>query len=387
MTAPATRILPWDDRSPSVEPAPRRSPLITWLAAPFDAVRRPLWRLSAKTAFGRACIRHRGLRLTTLALGHMAVALTLTVLAPVWLLLLGPLVLGVPHVASDIRYLLVRPPLPLGRRGLVLLLGPLLLMTFLRVLSTLGAPFYAELEIALGSAAMLGGVALAPRGNPRQKGLAFAVVLALTAVALLSPWTSLVIIAHVHNFVAFGLWLWLFRVEVSRRALFLIAGSYLAVLALPLSGALDGVLLDHASQGDVGHFGLIEMADTLAPGLELDLALRLVATYAFAQSLHYAIWLRLIPQRFDPRVAPPTFERSLARVRGDFGAIGFGLLVVLTLAIPAAALAFDAGQVRNVYLLAALAHGWLELGIIAALVARRGHGVSPQPAMPLTERP
>lgn len=337
---------------------------------PFDAVRRWTWLVSARTAFGRACLRDRGLRLTTLALGHMIVAATLTLLAPVWLLLLGPLVLGVPHVASDVRYLLLSPPLPLGRRGLALVLGPLLAMTGLRVVSALGGPWLGEVEVLLGAAGMFGGVAIA-RASLAKKALVGLGVAAITGLALGAPHDALLAMAHLHNVVAFGLWLWLFRGESKPAGLAILVLSYVAIVAFLLSGLFDPLLLDHAIDGHIGAFGLEEMAWTLAPGASFELSLRVVATYAFAQSIHYAVWLRLIPQRLDPRTAPPTFRRSLGRVRADFGRAGFALLVALSLAIPLAALAFPAGDVRELYLLAAISHGWLELAIIAALLTRR----------------
>lgn len=336
---------------------------------PLDALRRWSWLVSAKTAFGRACLRDRGLRLTTLALAHMLVAAALTLVAPVWLLLLGPLVLGVPHVASDVRYLLITPPLPLGRRGLVLILAPLLAMTGLRVVSALGGPWLGEVEVLLGAAGMLGGVAIA-RASPAKKLLVALGVGAITALALGAPHDALLAMAHLHNLVAFGLWLWLFRGESTPAGLAVLALAYLAIVAFLLSGLFDPLLLDHAIDGNVGAFGLEEMAWALAPGASFELSLRVVATYAFAQSVHYAVWLRLIPQRLDPRTAPPTFRRSLTRVRADFGRVGFALLVALGLAIPLAALAFPASDVRELYLLAAISHGWLELAIIAALLTR-----------------
>ena len=39
----------------------------------------------------------------------LAATLTLAVLAPRWTLALGPIVLGVPHLLADARYLVVRP--------------------------------------------------------------------------------------------------------------------------------------------------------------------------------------------------------------------------------------------------------------------------------------
>ena len=350
------------------------------LVRPLDVARRWSWWVSAKTAFGRACLRDRSLRLTTLALTHMGVAAALVVIAPVWLLLLGPIVLGVPHVASDVRYLLINPPLPLGRRGVVLLLGPLMAMTGLRVAAALGAPYYAEVEILLGTAAMLGGVMLAPASSGK-KALAFAVVFAVGLLAMTAAHDALLIVAHVHNLVAFGLWLWLFRSETSTRALVTLAGAYLAIVTVLLSGACDGALLGHALGSDIGSFGLGQMADTLAPQLDFELGLRLVAVYAFAQAVHYVVWLRLIPQRLDARTAPPTIRRSVGRLRFDFGRLGFVLVVLFTLATPLAALAFDASDVRSLYLLAAIAHGWLELAIIAALFTRgRGANADARPA-------
>lgn len=54
------------------------------------------------------------MRLGAPAILHLAVALLLTGVAPLWLLLVGPLILGVPHIVADIRYLLLRDP---GRPG------------------------------------------------------------------------------------------------------------------------------------------------------------------------------------------------------------------------------------------------------------------------------
>lgn len=337
------------------------------LVRPLDGVRRWSWWLSAKTAFGRACLRDRSLRLTTLALTHMLVAAALVVIAPVWLLLLGPIVLGVPHVASDIRYLLINPPLPLGRRGLVLLLGPLMAMTGLRIAAALGAPYFAEVEVFLGAAAMLGGVALAP-ATMAKKALAVGVIVAIAVLAMSLAHDALLVVAHLHNLVAFGLWLWLFRSETSKRAIALLAVAYVAVIAVFMAGTFDAALVGHALSSDIGHFGMVEMADTLAPGFDAEVGLRLVAVYAFAQAVHYVVWLRLIPQRLDARTAPPTIKRSVQRLRFDFGRIGFALILFFTLLTPLATLAFDASDVRTLYLLAAIAHGWIELAIISALL-------------------
>ncbi|MFO0751651.1 MAG: hypothetical protein U1F43_39190 [Myxococcota bacterium] len=338
------------------------------LIRPLDGMRRTLWRWTATTSLGRACIKDRSARHAALALGHMSVALTLTVLAPLWLLLLGPIVLGVPHLATDVRYLLVRPLFPLGRRGLVLVLGPLAAMTLLRVLPIFGVPslpYQSAVETGLGMAAIIGGVSLA-RTGPRTRLAFIALALALGVVGAMSGRTASLIVAHLHNFVAFGFWLWLYRSEAPARRTLLVTGAYLGACALILGGAFDGVLMAQAS-GHAGRLDLDYMVQSVATDIEPVLAMRLVALYAFCQSIHYAIWIRLVPQRMDPRPAPPTFARTVGRLREDFGRKGFAAIVLFTLAVPIAAVFMDAVDVRLAYLVVIVGHGWLELAVFAAL--------------------
>lgn len=342
---------------------------IGFVAAPLDRMRQLVWGLTAKTSWGRACVRDRGLRLATLAVGHMVVAFLLALVLPLWLLLLGPLVLGAPHVVSDVRYLLLQPPAPLIRRGLLLILVPLVAMTLARVIAAMGGPFSVELEVIFGGLAMLGG-AIAARGLLVWRVVVALGVIALTSVALLSAHTSLVVMAHAHNLVAFGLWLFFLKGEVSGRALTVVIGVYLLCSAILLSPLTESLALDHAT-GNLGAFNLVNMADALAPGVSLEVGLRWVLLYGFLQSMHYAIWLRLIPQRLDARRAPPTFRRSLTRLRQDFGGRAFVLIALVCLAVPVFALTTDAEATRHAYLLAAVSHGYIELAIIAALLASR----------------
>lgn len=348
--------------------APRSHGVVDAIVKPLDGVRRVFWRLTASTRIGQACIRDRSVRHAVLALTHMAMALTLTLVAPLWLLLLGPLVLGVPHVATDVRYLLVRPLFPLGRRGLLLVLGPLALMTFLRLLPMFGVPYVSWLssvEVLLGIAAIVGAIAIA-RTSKASRAAFGGVALAIGAVGAISGHTALLVVAHLHNVVAFGFWLYLYKGEAPWRRTLLVAGAYFGVYALLLSGACDGLIAAHAD-GNAGGIDLDYMTRSVATGVEPVLATRLVAVYAFAQAIHYAIWIRLVPQRMDPRPAPPTFARTVERMREDFGRTGFMVIVVLTLAVPLAAVALPAVDVRYAYLLFIVAHGWLELSVFAAL--------------------
>jgi hypothetical protein len=104
------------------------------------------------------------------------------------------------------------------------------------------------------------------------------------------------------------------------------------------------------------------------------MAMRVVALFAFAQSFHYAVWVRLVPQQMDPRPAPPTFMRTVGRLRQDLGALGFWLVVVSAIGLPLAALLTNAQDVRYLYLVAVVFHGWLELAVFGALALHRSDG-------------
>ena len=105
-----------------------------------DIVRREVWRATVRLGLAPRLVSDRHARLAVLAAIHMAVALTLTVVAPVWLLLFAPLLLGVPHIFADVRYLILRPPTRVERIAMLGVILPLVGMTIFRVLQERGCP-------------------------------------------------------------------------------------------------------------------------------------------------------------------------------------------------------------------------------------------------------
>src|SRR5689334_14076366 len=81
--------------------------VIETVLAPVDFVRRRA--LRALGAYARPLMRDRELRVALMATAVVVTAFATTMLAPLWMLALGPLVLGVPHVVADLRYVWVRP--------------------------------------------------------------------------------------------------------------------------------------------------------------------------------------------------------------------------------------------------------------------------------------
>jgi hypothetical protein len=296
-----------------------------------------------------------------LALALIGAALVLTVLAPLWLLLLTPLVLGAPHLVSDVRFLILRPPGAahgLTRAVVLALALPLAALTGLRVWGLFGGANWPALEAALGGAALVGAVA-AGGGTAARQLPALALALGVLALGWTHPWHVALGLAHLHNLVALGIWLaWSRgRMPLSTRLAVVLAvvaaGAAIGLGACDRLLAAAGGLAAPATGLDLDGF-----AATLAPGLPPTWALRLVLLYAFAQALHYVVWLVLIP-----RLTP---TRSL---RGDLGPVALGVALALVAVVPLAG-CFAPVRVRAIYLSLVLFHGWLELAVMAHLWTR-----------------
>lgn len=287
------------------------------------------------------------------AVGLILAAFVLTWLSPVALLLIAPIVLGVPHVASDFRYLVFRPLRHGGGRDLAwltwaALLLPLAAFVALRVAVTFGHPAHPRAEVLLGCSAAVAAVILTPRASLPRQGLVLFALAGLALAAFRWPWQVLLLFGHVHNLVAFGLWfVW---AGAPRRA----AIAYLACMIALLVG------LPAFSTRAVGGLDLHMLSGSLAPGFSDALASRVVASYAFAQMVHYVVWIDLVPAS----------QRGTS-VRADLGTLGLVAAAAGTLALCAWG-AFDPFQARVTYLSLALFHGWLEVAVIGHLWVGRG---------------
>ncbi|MEO7094054.1 MAG: hypothetical protein ABI175_12445, partial [Polyangiales bacterium] len=273
----------------------------------LDAIVSPLddGRSAILRRFGgvlRPLIGDRGARTTVVFTLIVVVALVTTMTMPIALLALGPIAFGVPHVLADVRYLVVRPGLH-RERGLWLVALPLL-----------GATITSDLRIGLAAPVI---AALLARGAIARKVLV--VLLATTALvaACLVGRVADLVFVHAHNFIAVLIW-WLYRPRRAREVvpLMLFVAASLALLF----GVAEPVLHLTNGLGTRLPFHLGEVIDSIATGAPPALGLRLVLVYAFAQSVHYGVWLRLVPEDDRARRAPRSFAASLQALRADLGA-------------------------------------------------------------------
>lgn len=279
----------------------------------------------------------------------VAAALAGAMLAPLWLLLLLPLALGVPHVVGDLRVLWLQRTVSITTAQALAVAAPLLAMTALRALAMAGHPSPAAFEVACGVLAVAAAAALgAPATAARRRLVAPVLLLGLVAIAF--PRATMLLLAHAHNLVAFAVFAGRAR---NRGGLAATVVCYLAAWAVVLLAPGSG------ADGDVA-LGLRWSALTgdLAPGLDGAFADRLVRSFAFAQAVHYGLWTWTLP-----RARGTTLQTEL-------GTRGLLVCIALSLLVPVLALQ-DPVAVRTGYLSLAIAHGWFELAALAFLFTRR----------------
>ncbi len=339
------------------------------LILPLDRARAAIFARASRVRVLRPLVLKKDRRVPALLLGHALLALVLALFAPTFLLVVGPLTLGVPHLVSDVRQLVLRPQLPKLARPL-LLYGSLGLLA-VRVLEEAGVPGMARTELALAGALVLGAIALAGAGAQAWRALAAAVVtLGLVTCALLWPQKSRVLLGHGHNLFALGLWAALYARRT--QSTWLVVGVVTGLAVLLVGSPLAWVCFQHGVESTFGLHGLAA-ADTLAPGVQsAPLALGIVASFAFLQAVHYAVWLHAIPQQATRGDATLSFRMSFRALLRDLGRYGLAGVVAATLLVALAG-ALTPLWTKSLYLSLSSFHGYLELAA-AGLFFVRGSG-------------
>lgn len=361
----------------NVEAIPRARDTVTLaerLIAPADALRFRIVRAMARAPVLAPVLTRRDARLTIQTASSVSVAFAATLLCPGVLFVVGPALFGVAHVAADFRYLVLRRALPAWWKA-TLAAGCLLLFACRAVeMAAPGRWPFARLEVSLGwmwvLSGVLAGAAAATTGETRRRATRRAVsaIAALAPVAIaavLHPSVARTVFAHVHNLVAIGLWLALFR---PRRRVAIPAGVLLAVFSFVLA---SGVALRWVHLEGLGTARFVGEAVFSWPGsVPQRIALDLGLLYVMLQSIHYAVWLAVVPQEDMRGQGTRTLRMSLRAATRDFGRPGAALIVALVGAVFVASL-FASDRTRQLYLSLATFHGYLELAAGGFLWVRR----------------
>lgn len=349
-------------------PRPRAAAALDAVAAPLDAVRRRALGVLARSRPVARVIGSRDVRIPVLATVQVAVLLAATVARPAWLFVLGPILLGVPHLASDVRYLVARRRVPRGLMTTACIASAALVALRLLEFAHLVTRGAGRIEMIVAAAWIAASVSAGARERRRVLPLlAVPVVIVGGAFAASHAALARLVVAQAHNLVGVAAWALFFR--RGRRATALAPVAALAAGSLLLaSGALLPWTLRAGGLAGMG-FDLERIGAYLAPGASPRAAIGASLVFVFLQAAHYGAWLVWIPQEHLPGQGTFTFRMSARSLLGDIGIAGLALTALLSIALAGAAVVDTARAVRA-YMAFAAFHAYLELAMLAYFAAR-----------------
>lgn len=313
-------------------------------------------------------------------LGFCLVAALLVGWQPLQLSVATVFLFAGPHNLVEFRYFLARMPARWGRSKLfysVGLGGVGLLTTAYVLLYALGQSWYLNdaawtVGIALWNTALLLWLAVLVylRGRQTRRrdwSWAFAAGFLLCAGAWLAPvWCSLALV-YLHPLVA----LWFLDRQLRRTRPHWRRTYHLCLAALPLVVALMWLRLAHAPAlpaDDALSWRIAQHAGAgLLPGVSSHL---LVATHVFLETVHYGVWLVLMPLLGLGARLWRTDRIALAARRAGWrrvvqAALVLGVCLVLALW---AGFAADYATTRDIYFTFAMAHVLAEAPFLIRLL-------------------
>lgn len=340
----------------------------------LDRVRVSLLRLTLKSTWLRQVYGSKSHRLLFLYCLAIAVYLPLSLFFPLWILVIGPVIWGVPHLFSSFRYV-DKAVSKEGRSSFGFIFSIWGIISIFRVFTDLRIiqdPFENPMTPEIMSVVITVAGLIFLNGWKNIASCLWAVP--LVALSWLAPLWTVGALLLFHNFVAFAYWGLAAKSHSESRVVGLAFVIFAFVHVLVFGGAFDGIYQYYAPAGSLDWAGLdyAAIGNAIAPWSQnYKIWFHAVVLYAFGQSIHYFVWLKAIPEQTSNWAAPVSFQRSFRLLQTDVGsvtALALVLFSVLSLGIWALTTYPIA---RGVYFAVASYHGYMELASIGVAISKR----------------
>ena len=310
----------------------------------LDLLRSQVLRRTLRSRILREVFSNRARRLGTTFLIATFIAAFLSVAFPLWVLLIGPMIYGVPHIASSLRYFHYRAGsvqkwkwTGVGRgcdsiRATHFPIVVLLWVFLYRLLFTgnafgLGQGQLSEWKgstfVELGASTVTFVVAAAIYRRRLRQWQTGAVFLGgFSWVFVHDPIRTLGALVLIHNFVAFPYWIGAAKPGAERRVAWAALSLTGVLTAVILMGGFDGLhrWFDPSLNLGSAQLATQDIGRLILPGSsDPRTALRACSAFALGQSLHYFVWLKAIPDQYHYHPVPTSFRQSLRLLEKDFG--------------------------------------------------------------------
>lgn len=282
---------------------------------------------------------------------NFAVALSI----PLWVLLVGPVILGIPHLISSTRYI---PQLTnLNLLSIPLIGSFFVLIGMIRL--WFGAPDFNSLELGTGLF-LIGLVGFYYKESKVRIISSLLLLGGLLVASLKYPLETLGFLVLAHNFVAF--FFWIARAKSKSDKTTAIASLLLfssLTLAL-LTGLFDAFISNRIFEIFNG-FNDASIGAQIFPHADMTLWSRAVSAYALGQGIHYFVWLKAIPEQELPYQHTTNFSYSFKLLKSDMGNRIVYFSGLMLIGLMTFALLKNFTEARIIYVSLAAFHGYFEI--------------------------
>ncbi len=325
------------------------------LVAQFDSLRALVLRQALSFESLRRIFISRSQRLLLSFVLAGAINFFLALFFPIWVILIGPLIFGLPHLFSGARFI---PKLLFEgseKKG-IYACGFLVLTSGIFHLISPGGPGGWD----LGVMALLGSYFLIKR-------LSLIPILFFSSV-LVGTWTypllTLGLLALGHNFVAFAYWYKSGQNENEKFTALICFGLFILASLFfftPIALRMSEWFATIPTPDGVSLLPFILGKQIFPAASNPDFLFSIMSAFAFGQSMHYFVWLKAVPEQTISQSVPLSFRQSARSLSKDFGFWGVTLIIALC-ALPFLGMIFlRLETLRNLYISFATTHGYIEL--------------------------
>lgn len=340
--------------------------ILHWL----DLKRAHFLRRTLKVPLFQKIFRRRAHRLFAIFLGSLAFNLYIALHFPLWALLFGPIVLGIPHLISSLRYV-PRFAFSAGdlnpKRIYFYFASCFILLAFLRLWLDTHPQTSVLLNLSENAPELLAAgvvvIALALWSSQKWQNI-FLAVFVLGILSWLSfefPLETLGALILIHNFIGFIFWLKAAKTTdemiSAGSALFI----FILVTAFILLGGFDEIILGRPTGILGGALNDLSIGPLIFPQASFLLWSRAVSAYSLGQGLHYFVWLKAIPEQHLPSQNPVSFTRSSQFLLDDFGRKGLWMIALATFFVVGFGCLITFPAARVLYIAVAAFHGYFEI--------------------------
>lgn len=289
---------------------------------------------------------------------------------PLWVLVLGPLSMGIPHLLSTLRYVPkswqdIRTRLP-ARSSILLGILFVLVAGF-----ALLRERTALLSIPLGIPELLIAFAFCFYFNRTQIHFSqkkyFAIFLFLLSAGFLVRWpvATLGVFLLGHNLIAYFYWILRAPTKNDRRLALFASLIFVSVTGMLLAGLFDPIMSGRSFWILNAQMGDSVLGSQIFQNGNQQIWSRLVSAYAFGQSSHYFVWLRAVPEQELPQGFPISFRQSWRDLLTELSPWVLAGAFVTVVGLIYIGSYFSLATARDLYLTIAFFHGFFEVAGLA----------------------